>query len=98
LFSLVATKLPHYLFPALPALAWLLARQWQTPASRGEWVLAVLLGLPIGAAMLFLVAITLPDVFMAFLGRYGFAPSIGEFDEFQSVLTLVGYAFAVTGG
>jgi 4-amino-4-deoxy-L-arabinose transferase-like glycosyltransferase len=97
LFSLVATKLPHYLFPALPALAWLLARQWQTPASRGEWVLAVLLGLPIGAAMLFLVAITLPDAFMAFLGRYGFAPSIGEFDEFQSVLTLVGYAFAVTG-
>jgi 4-amino-4-deoxy-L-arabinose transferase-like glycosyltransferase len=97
LFSLVATKLPHYLFPALPALAWLLARQWQTPASRGEWLLAVLLGLPIGAAMLFLVAITLPDAFMAFLGRYGFAPSIGEFDEFQSVLTLVGYAFAVTG-
>jgi hypothetical protein len=97
LFSLVATKLPHYLFPALPALAWLLARQWQTPASRGEWLLAVLLGLPIGAAMLFLVAITLPDAFVAFLGRYGFAPSIGEFDEFQSVLTLVGYAFAVTG-
>ncbi|MDT7971886.1 MAG: glycosyltransferase family 39 protein [Armatimonadota bacterium] len=97
LFSLVATKLPHYLFPALPALAWLLARQWQTPASRGEWVLAVLLGLPIGAAMLFLVAITLPDVFMAFLVRHKFAPSVSEFDELQSTLTLVGYAFAVTG-
>jgi len=97
LFSLVATKLPHYLFPALPALAWLLARQWQTPASRGEWVLAVLLGLLIGAAMLFLVAITLPDAFMAFLVRHKFAPSVSEFDELQSILTLVGNAFAVTG-
>lgn len=97
LFSLVATKLPHYLFPALPALAWLLARQWQAPASRGEWVLAVLLGLPIGAAMLFLATITLPDAFMAFLVRHGFPPSVGEFDEFQSILTVIGYAFAVTG-
>jgi len=97
LFSLVATKLPHYLFPALPALAWLLARQWQTPTSRGEWVLVVLLGLPIGAAMLFLAAILLPDVFMAFLVRHKFAPSVSEFDELQSTLTLVGDTFAVTG-
>lgn len=97
LFSLVATKLPHYLFPALPAFAWLLAHQWHKPSSRGEWMLAVLLGLPIGAAILFLATITLPDAFMAFLVRHGFPPSVGEFDEFQSILTIIGYAFAVTG-
>ncbi len=47
LFSLIATKLPHYIFPAFPALAWLVASQAQRNLSKGEfWLGFVLSALP----------------------------------------------------
>lgn len=97
LFSIAATKLPHYIFPALPACAWLLAKQWQRPATRGEWAMAVLIGLTTGVTLLHLLVNQLPDALMAFLRRYDFALSADEFDAALRALTPSAFAFAATG-
>lgn len=56
-FTLVRTKLPHYILPALPLLALLLAREWDALPSRRvrmveRWAAAALAGL----ALFFLIA------------------------------------------
>lgn len=72
LFSLIATKLPHYIFPAFPAFAWLVASQVQRKLSKGEfwlgWVLSLLpLPLAIYGAFAF------PEAYTNFLHKAGFS-------------------------
>ncbi len=72
LFSLVATKLPHYIFPAFPAFAWLVAKQWQRSLpTRAMW-LAV--GLAVTALLLVTFgAVLLPRAYVDFLAKFGFS-------------------------
>lgn len=65
-FSLSATKLPHYLAPALPAAAWLAAEGWHKEAmvgrQRGVWM--ALTALPL--LLLSLLFVGLPELWNRF--------------------------------
>ncbi|MFN4179228.1 MAG: phospholipid carrier-dependent glycosyltransferase, partial [Armatimonadota bacterium] len=92
LFSLVATKLPHYIFPALPALAWLAASQAQRNLSKGEFWLSFVLG-----ALPFLLALygsfVAHQAYQEFLQKLGFKAS-GELEvmKLAAYLLLLGFA------
>jgi len=89
LFSLVATKLPHYIFPAFPAVAWLCAQQWQRDWERSEKIGSALLALvPVGVALY--GSVKLPQAYMETLAKLGFEP--------QGELGLVQHAGVALGG
>lgn len=73
LFSIVATKLPHYIFPAFPALGWLSARQWQRQAKVGESLSVALLSLPVFLLAILAASPHLSEAYEAFLQQEGFS-------------------------
>ncbi len=89
LFSLVATKLPHYIFPALPALAWLSVRQWHRSLSKDEfWTVTVLAVFPL-PLLLYGAHIALP-AYADFLTKSGF--QVG--DELPLLRSALGFLVA----
>ncbi len=74
LFSLIATKLPHYIFPAFPALAWLVASQVQRSLSKGEFTVGLLLAL-LPVPLLFYGTFVGTETYAKFVGEMGFKPS-----------------------
>lgn len=74
LFSLIATKLPHYIFPAFPALAWLVASQLQRSLVKGEFTMGLLLAL-IPVPLLFYGVLMGTEAYAKFIGKMGFKPS-----------------------
>ncbi len=77
LFSLSATKLPHYIFPAVPACAWLGARSLTERAYLLDLLLTALF--LIGSGTLAIYAPAKVDAsFQSFLKRHGFGPAPGE--------------------
>lgn len=93
LFSLVATKLPHYVFPAFPALAWLCALQAQRDLSRGEFALG-LLSASLPTLAIAYASIAGPNAYTKFLSELGFTPQ-SELRglTFAFRLLLLGFAF-----
>ncbi len=91
LFSLIATKLPHYIFPAFPALAWLAASQAQRNLSKGEFWLGFILGvLPVPFLLYgFFVGL---QAYQEFLQKFGFKAS-GELEvmKLAAYLLLLGF-------
>jgi 4-amino-4-deoxy-L-arabinose transferase-like glycosyltransferase len=84
-WSVCKTKLPHYLLPAYPALALLVAcfvDRWQTqPATvrpwwlRNAWLSLILVGIALMIAMPLLASIFLPGEYV--LGLLGLIPVVG---------------------
>lgn len=92
-FSVVATKLPHYIFPAFPAIAWLSARQWQRQATKGELISIALLSLPV-AAFIFTGIMTMSNAYLDLLKRTGFM--LGEeHDWLQATVSLLTGGFSI---
>ncbi|MFA0742647.1 MAG: hypothetical protein DFNUSKGM_002774 [Candidatus Fervidibacter sacchari] len=91
LFSLVATKLPHYIFPALPALAWLCASRTGSEASKSEVVLGFLLALLPVIGALYGISV-LPNTYAEFLRKLGFEPD-AELKALKFALNLITFGF-----
>jgi len=92
LFSSVATKLPHYIFPALPALAWLCASRTEGEASKSEVALGILLALlPVIGALYGVSA--LPNIYTELLRKLGFEPG-AELKALKFALNLITFGFA----
>lgn len=91
LFSLVATKLPHYIFPAFPALAWLAASQAQRDLSKGEFWLSFVLGaLPV--PLLLYGSFAGFQAYQEFLQKLGFKASVElEVVKLAAYLLLLGF-------
>ncbi len=71
LFSLIATKLPHYIFPAFPAFAWLVALQVQRNLSKWEFTVGLLLAL-LPVPLLFYGTFVGTEAYAKFVGKMGF--------------------------
>ncbi|MFN3421888.1 MAG: hypothetical protein ACK40X_09225, partial [Armatimonadota bacterium] len=92
LFSLVATKLPHYIFPAFPALAWLVASQAQRNLSKGEFWFSFALGaLPV--PFLLYGSFAGLQAYQEFLQKFGFKAG-GELEVVKMAIypLLLGFA------
>ncbi len=92
-FCVVVTKLPHYIFPAVPALAWLSARQWQRQATKGELVSIALLSLPV-VAFIFMATISMNNAYLDLLKRTGFKPG-EEYDWLKAAASLLTGGFGI---
>ncbi len=92
LFSLVATKLPHYIFPAFPALAWLCAYRTGSEASKSEVVLGLLLALLPVLGALYGVSV-LPNIYTELFRKLGFEPD-AELKALKFALNLIAFGFA----
>jgi len=78
LFSLAATKLPHYIFPAFPALSWLVASQIQRDWGKGEFLSGLALAfLPV--PLLLYGALAGTETYAKFIGEMGFK-TVAELD------------------
>ncbi|MCS7224138.1 MAG: glycosyltransferase family 39 protein [Armatimonadetes bacterium] len=71
LFSLTTTKLPHYIFPALPAVAWLSSNSLRQRASIAD-LLWIVLTLILGAVSLWMVGSRVEALYGEAVLRYGF--------------------------
>ena len=91
LFSLVATKLPHYIFPAFPALAWLCAFQTESEASKSEVALGILLALLPVIGALYGISV-LPNIYTELLRKLGFEPD-AELKALKFALNLITFGF-----
>ncbi|MCS7265741.1 MAG: glycosyltransferase family 39 protein [Armatimonadetes bacterium] len=75
MFSLIATKLPHYIFPIFPAMAWLVASQIQRSLTESEfWIGLLLAFLPV--PVLFFLAFAGTYAYTKFLTEMGFKPGL----------------------
>jgi 4-amino-4-deoxy-L-arabinose transferase-like glycosyltransferase len=92
LFSLVATKLLHYIFPALPALAWLCASRTESEASKSEVALGFLLALLPVIGALYGISV-LPNIYTELLRKLGFE-SDAELKALKFSLNLIALGFA----
>ncbi|MCS7191826.1 MAG: glycosyltransferase family 39 protein [Armatimonadetes bacterium] len=92
LFSLVATKLPHYIFPAFPAIAWLVALQLQRDMNKSEFLLGLILSL-LPVPILFYFAFAGVEAYKKFLSEIGFKPGM-ELDALRlaAYTLLLGFA------
>jgi len=91
-FSLVATKLPHYIFPALPALAWLCASRTGSEVSKSEVVSGFLLALLPVIGALYGISV-LPKIYAELLRKLGFEPD-AELKALKFALNLIAFGFA----
>jgi len=73
IFSLVSTKLPHYIFPLFPALALACAAAWPALSRRARRIGAVLMALPYIAAAIALPWLALTGKPVPLAGALGFA-------------------------
>jgi len=98
LFSAISTKLPHYIFPAFPALAWLCALQMREDATKGEFVLGLLIAtLPVLGA-LYAASVIPNNVYSELLRKSGFEPG-RELEILRFALNLIVFGFmSVTAG
>jgi 4-amino-4-deoxy-L-arabinose transferase-like glycosyltransferase len=92
LFSLVATKLPHYIFPAFPAIAWLCVYRTEGEASKSEVVLGILLALLPVIGALYGISV-LPNIYTELLRKLGFEPD-AELKALKFALNLIALGFA----